>query len=111
MKPYYEIYDFLNYILNDMTGVIGENFIEFEKPVISLINMEPNAVHYYSMFIKMFNEHKKYLKKQAINNINNINNIPTLSSTLSSYKYSLKNDTHNEKIFRFCLILWLHIHH
>jgi len=108
MKPYYEIYDFLNYILNDMTGVIGENFIEFEKPVISLINMEPNAVHYYNMFIKMFNKHKKYLRKQSINNINNI---PTLSSTLSSYKYSLKNDTHNEKIFRFCLILWLHIHH
>ena len=103
------VYDFMEYMVNDNTGNIGVTYIDYESVVNQLLRRNPRAIMYYNMYSTYFENHKKYLKKENLPyyRFTNFDNIDSLIE--SATNYCARN---NENIiFTFCKFLWLYMHH
>lgn len=103
-----DVYDFLNYIIDDTSGHIGEKFMNFQGPVSKLLAKDPHAMFMYNLFVKTFNKNKKYYKKEGLEFYQYLN-FPTVTENIAIMRP--KDNTENAHIFAFCVCLWLHLHH
>ena len=104
-----KVYDFMEYMINDSTGKIGETFMDHEYAVNLLLQRNPRAIMYYNMYNVYFENNKKFLKKENLPCYRWIkfDNIDGLIRTSINYS----NVRGENKVFSFCKFLWLHMHH
>jgi hypothetical protein len=100
-----DVYDFLDYIINDKTGNIGVCFMDYDLAINKLLNSEPDAIFMYNLFAKTFNKNKKFLKKEGKPTC--ISSFPTILAVIHSMRP--RNDI--TRTANFCICLWLYLHH
>jgi len=104
-----QIYDFMEYIVNDSTGTIGTIFMDHAYAINQLLQRNPRAIMYYNMYVTYFENNKKYLKQENLpcDKFKRFDSIDSLIESATNHSIM-----HNKNIvFTFCLFSWLYMHH
>ena len=107
-----QIYDFMEFMTNDMEGKIGIVCEKYEYVINLFLQRDPRAIMYYNMYNTYFENNKKYLKKENIKcyQFAEFDNIDSLIDSSQRMPRNIE-PTQKNKMYVFCRDLWLYMHH